>query len=155
MQSNYVSLNQYYRNQYNSKEGYEYNVGKFELSRSTDTPPTIRVSHVDPSLSSITQYSNWTPFNTDISLSVENIPADAEIKSVDLFMRYGDNLWAPSVQPFNNQYISYDKSTKKITIAKPNLAFTIQSKPAPFTSPTCNKTIPVCAPFARVYVTWG
>lgn len=155
MQSNYVTLNQYYRNQFKLTESYEYNVGKFELSRSTDTPVLVKVSQVDPSLSNTTQYSDWRPFTADITLSVENIPADAEIKSVDLFMRYGD-LWAPSSQPFNNQYLSYDKINKKITISKPNLAFSILSKPAPYASPLCNKiTQAPCDPFARIYVTWG
>jgi hypothetical protein len=157
MQSSYVPLNQYYRNQYKSSEGYddEYNVGKFELSRSTDKPPLVKVSHVDQSISNITP-TTWMSFNNDILLDAENIPIDAEIKSVDVFMRYGDNFWAPTIQPFVQQSITFDKTIQKIRITKPNMAFIIQSRPSPYESPTCNKTgTTPCAPFARVYITWG
>lgn len=158
MQSSYVPLNQYYRNQFNSREQYgssSYNVGKFELSRSTDSPALFRVSQVDPSISKTTEYSQWS---SDISFDAENIPLDADIKSVDVFMRFGDNMWAPSVQPFIQQSLTYDKSTKKISISKPNNGvFLIQSKPAPFASPTCNRmaTTTPCLPFVRIYITWG
>lgn len=155
MQSSYVPLNQYYRNQYKSSEGYEYNVGKFELSRSTDTPPLVKVSYVDQSISNITANTPWRPFTNDILLDAENIPLNAEIKSVDVFMRYGDNFWAPTIQPFVQQSITFDKTIQKIRITKPNMAFIIQSRPFPYASPTCNKTDTTCAPFARVYITWG
>jgi hypothetical protein len=76
---------------------------------------------------------------------------------VDVFIRYGNNFWAPTIQPFIEQSIVFDRINKKIMISKPNLNLKVQSKPAPYVSPVCNSKLPSapCESFIRVYITWG
>lgn len=144
MNCNYVKLNQYNKS---SENFVQYNVGKFEVSRRKSgnnyVYNIINYSDISTSPSGI--------LKTDGSLEIlaDKICDGCEIKSVDLFMKYG-NIWSLSGTPFINQYLSYSPSSKTITLSKPSMAFTVQSGLKAGSSPEDQNI-----GFARFYITWG
>lgn len=170
MDSNYTSLDRYYRNQ--SKENYTspYNSGKFEISRTNNG--IYQVINIDNSISSRTTSDAVTDSAVDrsgnlvngvLTVNADMLPDNFEIKSVDISMNYGDK-WSPSIVPFNNLYFSYDNKLKQIYIGKTNFFHNLPtpriSKPAQLPSLVLGirdyTTSPMRADvaFARFYITW-
>ena len=146
MNCNYVSLKNYNKTTENFME---YNVGKFEISRKkVGTDYTYKIIN----FSDISSSSSGTvlPDGT-LQIVADKICNNCQIKSVDLFMKYG-SIWSLSGTTFVNQYLSYSPDTKTITLSKPSLAFTIQKGLKAGSSPEEPER---SEGFARFYITWG
>ena len=157
-QSNYTTLKDYYRNQNNNIpqiEHYsEYNVGKFEIMR--DKFNQYKIINIDKTIFLPDATNKMPDFVADgaknsggvLTFNANQLPDNFELKSVRVFMKYGDK-WAQNIIPFINQYISFDSKTKTITIGKPG--YGLQSQVLYVQDKLAS---PIGDPFARVYMTW-
>lgn len=151
----YKTLGKYQENFYYASD---YNSAKFDIFKSSavvSNTTRFKVGDIDPSIS-----TNSPPdfASGDIVFKADGLPANFDIKSVSLFMRYDSltilsgtttltTLWSPAI-PGTSQFFIYDMTTQTITIRLPGTNLK-SAAPTGFTSPSSP------LPFARVYITWG
>lgn len=152
----YKTLGNYQENyvaEYNSaKYVAEYNSAKFDIFKNSSAK--LRVGGIDPSISTLPSPDFQTG---DLTFKADALDSKYDITSVNLFMRYDSlasatnsattTLWSPAI-PGVNQYFTYNKDNKTITIRSPGTNLR-PAAPSGYISPVD----PV--PFARIYLTWG
>ena len=159
MNSNYASLNQYYRKQ--SRENYaDYNSGSFEIFKSANSVVRIMKSTITAKtqrdILPITELVQSKPVIVydQIKVFADLLPDNFELKSIEVFQKNNDGLWASSIDPFPNLNISYNNVLKEIYIGgKRTQLFPLVFKDRKtvtknVTPPAIDETI------AKVYITW-
>lgn len=160
MDSNYATLNQYYRKQ--SRENYaEYNSGSFEIFKSANSVVRIMKSTItsktQPDILPITEIVQSKPVIVyeQIKVFADLLPDNFELKSVEVFQKNNDGVWASSIDPFPNLNISYNNILKEIYIGAKGRT---QLFPLVFKDrKTVVKNVtppPIDETIAKVYITW-
>ena len=145
MDSNYVSLGNYYKNQNNLKENFaDYNVGKFEIQLVNKIAGKYRVVNSD--LGSNNTELNNAPLMT-INLPV--IPKGQDIKSIDFFtIDVSKGYVLPTASPIgSSQNVYYDPILQQLTFK--NLSSLLKTLGVQSQTDVTDGKI-----FARIYVTW-
>jgi hypothetical protein len=146
MDSNYVSLGNYYKNQNNLIEKFaDYNVGKFELEFINRASGKLRVVNSDLGSNNI-ELSNTSPL---VTIVLSAIPVGQEIKSIDLFtIDVGKGYVLPTAFPIGaSQNVYYDPKLQQLTFVNKSTLLQIFNMQK-------NQEITDGKIFARIYVTW-
>lgn len=122
MDSNYATLNQYYRKQSIENYAAEYNSGSFELVRFSDSSLKIENSTISSTTHSLIPSQKAGPVGKEVTVwdqiivKADLLPNNFELKSIDVFQKNADGVWASSIDPQTTLSISYDNTKKEIYI---------------------------------------
>ena len=149
MLSNYTTLRQYYKNQNSSENFSEYNVGKFEIAKTSKTELAFKIINSDISNDVDATIYNM-PLKTLMTIKADKLPDNFEIKSVQLFVKDITGKWGPVITPFIFEYLTYDSGKKEIYFGK--VGFKIFQQLIYLQNENNVDVDPL--PMARFYITW-
>ena len=167
MDSNYVSLGNYYKNQNNLKENFaDYNVGKFDLQVVSKNAGTFRVvksdfsSDVDVVLKSIAApappqvktvaATAAAALGSLFTIKLNIIPVGQDIKSISIFtVDKSGNLYPTAFPMGSSQNVFYSPATQELSLK-------IAGNSAIYTTLNSQNRPEIVdgSIFARIYLTW-
>jgi hypothetical protein len=148
MDSNYVSLGNYYKNQNNLKEKFaQYNVGKFELEVVNKDTGIFKVVNSDLGSNNM-ELMNKSP---SVTINLPGIPVGQEIKSIDFFTIDPIKKYIlPTAFPIGaSQNVHYDPALQQLSFNNRTTGSLLKTLNVQNINTLQNTNV-----FARIYVTW-